>query len=308
MKKSKPSSFVPFELLSESSSLLWSPETREIPSEGKDAISLVLSELVAPQSTGPILDITDGHGQLALFALQKILALMWFPKDEGSRNKFLAAEKIRAYAAVEKDRRAGTLPIPDEIKPFEKRIPKMLENYLKEWLAPHGGISALIEDPPLTNPWGISAKKKASDGLLTGALLHEAVAIAQAGIPTSISKSVFILSKQKSERASRKAWAEYKSTAHFWAAACSLSRDDFPPNFPLTPEELPDFLAVSELFRRAGLTTFSHGQAGSILDPVTTWQFPADLSLPDISLTWTGHSLQKIKADLKKYAAPRRSY
>lgn len=311
VKKSKPSSFVPFEPLSESPSLLWSPEIREIPSDEKDAISLVLSKLAVPQSTGPVLDITDGCGQLTAFAQEEIMALMAFPKEERSQNQFLAAVKAQAFTKVGKAIKAiVALPIPDDTKSFAKRSSKMLESLCEEYLAPHGGMSAVIEAPPLSSSWGIFTKKKILNGLFAGALLYKVVSLAQAGGPASISKSVFILSKRRSARALRKAWVEYKSIAHLWAASyvwwdpmSEESREEF---FPQDLENLLKFLAIAEIFRRAGLTTFSHGQSGPILDPLTTWQLPTDLSLPDATVILS--SLHDVKADLKKYAAPRRMY
>jgi hypothetical protein len=234
---------------------------------------------------------------------------MLLPGDERRRNQLIARTKAQVCETIKKEIKAKTVRIP---APFLADLLTYLDSWLiKDWLAPEGGITALAEMSPIANLGNFFKTSRILESLASGAILSLVVSLAQAGEEASISKAIFHMRNLRSDGWLSAAWARYKPVAHFWSASCLFFPDDFPLNMrnillPFKPERLSNFLAVAEIFRRRGLTIFPHGQKEPILNPATTWQLPADLSLPDASVTWS--SVQEVKADLKNYAAPRRSY
>jgi hypothetical protein len=78
-------------------------------------------------------------------------------------------------------------------------------------------------------------------------------------------------------------WTPYKPVAHLWAAYRYWSDErkvaGEKPIFPCRHEDLPEWLALAEQWRRQGEAA-RVGQGGALLSPGKTWAVPPEISLP----------------------------
>src|SRR5262245_26693306 len=101
-KQAKNLSTEPFESAAENPPpFLWSPDGEQIQSRNQPAATLCLSALAQPQSTGPVLDITDRQGALDGLASLRVMAVMAHPRDATARDEILVTWKAKIGSYIQ---------------------------------------------------------------------------------------------------------------------------------------------------------------------------------------------------------------
>jgi hypothetical protein len=229
-------------------------------------------EIMQCRSVPPILDITDGRGELLWHAQFRVLSTMFHPDDEEQRERLFQAMVMAAIA------NAG------------ERIPRELVSFFKspeetEWLmnsASESGYGVAVTGDLLLGI--INARfQSPKDASLARAI--RTWCEDQARGKTSDGRSV-----PASERSLRDAWKRFKPVAHL-CAAWQLHQDLGAASKIDPSADLLNFLAAAEALRTQG--EMHHPPAGrtgskpakfSTLDPQQTWHLPSDLKLPTIYL------------------------
>jgi hypothetical protein len=223
--------------------------------------------------TGPVLDVTDGHGGPHPFAIHHVLAVMFYPRDDATRREFLAL--------LERARR-GSKNNPTRLRPT-------------------GAVTTLIQAAVIENRWA---------GITAGRVFWWLLWLAHQHPPASVKKAVFLVEQEKKEcdaewggpmskRRILETWSDYKPVAHLWAV---LGRD-FAEQHTLRSifeadtlgqfSNLRQLLAGAEVLRRLG---------GSLFDLTETWRLSPDLRLPMAEVQFPPLPLWAVSV-LKNYRA-----
>jgi len=228
-------------------------------------------------SRPPVLEITDGNGQLLWDAPFRLLATMLHPEDPEKRRQYF--EVLLASAVLE----ARSEDVPRELIVQASNRMRLADAILKRAHASAYG-AAVTGDLLLTVI--TAALYSPRDASLERAI--RAWGEDQVRGKTGTGGRV-----AASPSAIKAAWSRFKSVAHL-CAAFRLSTDlgEASPIVPVDKDRLPNFLATSEALRILGEEhhppsgrTGSKPAYDSTLDPQLTWQVPSDLVLPTITLS-----------------------
>jgi hypothetical protein len=224
----------------------------------------------------PVLEITDGNGQLLWDASFRVLATMFHPDDPAARDQYIELCLARTVLDA-----ASSEPTPQElILQASERVASM-DVVLKRADKSAYGV-AVTGDLLLTI---ISA----AFWLRRHASLERAVrAWCQDQVRGKTGEGRGVAASARAVKAS---WSKFKPVAHL-CAAFQISRD-LGENSPLMPVDnvgLATFLAVAETLRKAGEAhhppvgrACSKPGATTTLDPQSTWHLPANIVLPKVS-------------------------
>jgi hypothetical protein len=231
---------------------------------------------VANLSSGLILDITDGNGNLVWDASFRVLATMFHSDDSEARRRYL--QTMSALTLLE---------IPDNVpksllvraaryaRDAEAQIDKA-SNCAYGWTVA-GDLLLLVLNAAVLAP--------------EHATLARAIRVwteDQANGRTPEGRKV-----AASPRSVKEAWSRFKPIAHL-CAAWRIYNDGAQSSEQLDPTSertLPNFLAAAEIFRSWGEAHHApSGRKGtkfyreSLLSPAETWKVPPDLVLPKLWL------------------------
>ncbi|WP_264715107.1 hypothetical protein [Limobrevibacterium gyesilva] len=240
----------------------------------------------------PYLDLTDemiGPKRTRL-SLTYIEGVMLWPHDEAARKSAWDT----AYGAHLLETLAKAAPRTESPVPVDARDALLTMNFL-------------ANARPLPEVQE-SAKAACARGFVAGEILRLALTErhsgAEAGITAIKSKiAEGLQGKEHFERLSlstieNSIWRIYRPVSHLYAASFMLAQQHIaasqPHAFPCRLDELPDFLALSEKLRLNGEGHHPRQYAGTLLDPETTWAVPANLSIPEVTITWNGRSSQAV--------------
>jgi hypothetical protein len=224
-------------------------------------------------NSAPVLDITDGRGNLLPDAIFRVLATMFHPQDPEERSRCIETLAIRARFEAGGSLSPNPSAVSDAIgEQAERAMQRLAEGAYGASVA--GDLLLLILNAAAHSPKDASLARAMRVWCQDQARgrTHRGAAVAA------------------SERSLRVAWIRHKPVAHF-CAAWQLHRD-FGEDSKIDPlRNLPNFLAVAEALRIQGeLHHPPTGRTGSkagkftTLDPRQTWHLPSDLKLPDIYL------------------------
>jgi hypothetical protein len=221
----------------------------------------------------PILEITDGRGNLIPMASHVVLATMFYPDDNDKRQHYL--ETMHAKVLLE----AG-VPLSKMRKNFAARLAEEFESSADSAAGSGYGVTVAGDLLLFIINASPHSPKDAS--------LERAVRVWSED--QALGKTVDGHSVAASRRSIISAWSKFKPVAHL-CAAWRLSQHEAPTSNPAVPEELANFLAFSETLRLLGEghhppagRTGSKPHLDSTLDPETTWRTPSDLALPQVTL------------------------
>jgi hypothetical protein len=159
-----------------------------------------------------------------------------------------------------------------------------------------GMIQSLLSMPAL-GPFREKAKLPFTHGIVAGLIFLTTLKARQSGrnrnlqqIKADIArdpKTMGIVSRISPSTIENEIWGPYSSVAHFWGAFLwrSFNRAGArtPAEFPCNIADVLRFLALSDVLRLAG-ERCKVGRGRTLLNPGKTWQLPADLPLPTVSL------------------------
>jgi hypothetical protein len=224
----------------------------------------------------PVLEITDGNGQLLSDAPFRVLATMFHPNDSAARDQFTQLFLARTVLDA-----ASSEPTPQElILQASERVASM-DVVLKRADASAYGV-AVTGDLLLTI---ISA----AFYVPRHASLERAIrAWCQDQVRGKTGEGRGVAASTRAVKAS---WSKFKPVAHL-CAAFQINRD-LGENSSLMPVDnvgLATFLAVAETLRNLGEAhhppvgrACSKLGATTTLDPQSTWHLPANIVLPKVS-------------------------
>jgi hypothetical protein len=166
---------------------------------------------------GPILEITDGEGNLTPTANFDILAVMTYPHDANKREEFMAT--LIADAGVAAEAEAEEIGNPEVM---------VCASLLSEiWLQQYGGRAALVRAPGI-DAFYKQVPKNAWQGSLVGEVLLRLVQMETMDLPVRVMEAVTAVERRlrkihsqkgdgsgpQSERSFFDAWRRYKPVAH----------------------------------------------------------------------------------------------
>ena len=233
-----------------------------------------------------ILDIIDDTGELRQLAPVIIAAVMLSPADERRRNEIIATGYVDTALQISQ-------PIPPEIaevihcRASAATITSQAgpQGYLG-WVA--GQILLFILRCDAHRPEDASVRKAIN-------IIERALARADRLQGRKFSSSTATL---------RKAWGDYKSVSHLWAALHLLEKGEY----GLNTENLTEFLGTAEFLRRRGERHHpppKHAKTTPTLASNETWRAPEILGLPHIAFEAPPLSTQEL-AWLTEYRVPKK--
>jgi hypothetical protein len=239
---------------------------------------------------GPILEITDGEGNLTPTANLDILAVLTYPRDAHKREEFMAT--LIADAGVAAEAEAEEIGNPEVM---------VCASLLSEiWLQQYGGRAALVRAPGI-DAFYKQVPENAWSGSLAGEVLLRLVQMDMAGLPAKVREAVAAVERRlrkihrlkgdesgpQSERSIFEAWKRYKPAAHLWAAALTINQTEnenqFLPFFTPGEERVfdnPYFWGTAECLRWAATRICVDRKAKPVLDPLEMWQLSLDFQIP----------------------------
>ena len=252
-----------------------------------------------------ILDIVTPEGTLDPLAINSLLPVMLYPRDEQERAERKETMTVAYFSAAL----------------YQWCKDNDLEDDQPRRLAMHQRLNAWVQRH--SEPLSQQERKRFWQGTTAGAVLIWLMQIDRDAPPASVNKAMVVLEeylqgatyadgsyRPRSLREIQKAWSEYKPVVHLWAALFALSfREKNRATFDVDvlrsffTELLPDFLAAAEHFLRFGADFHSPGQRKPLLTCSEVWQLPQGVSLPPFDITLPPLADQTFKI-LQKYRAP----
>ena len=248
----------------------------------------------------PVLEISDGHGNLAPLAHEKVLAAMVHPQDIDCYAQYLAWSIVNAFAKEPKDGQpAGVARIPREVlaavllSPSFKDVSELAKREIE---SAHivGEMLEIILSCRYHHPEYPPSISKARD--VMSALRRTR---ARADADPSVSHSVSFLKEQ---------WRKFKPVAHLWAAHNLIESQKLREAIWGLEDEraLLLFLGVAERLRRQAEEIVPHGRSEPILIPAEMWTVPTDLNIPIPGPIEPAPLPDDVLALLRSRRAPRR--
>ena len=238
------------------------------------------------ESVMPQLDLGDWKEVPDWQDSLRVLAVMFYPKDQAAREEYMIRFKADKYLR---------LGLPDEAIALP----------LAKLLAPIGGFRALSEGPSYDD-----IDRYAYHGIVARDILAIIMRLAHYGFDGSVRRAIQVMEtylpkhagvlnlpgKFPTKRAAiMAAWTEYKSVAHLWFAWGSLD-SQARKLFPYPAETLPLFLASADYYRCWGESYIPHQGKVPTLDPEETWRIHTSFPLPDIRIEIRPVTAAQVKA------------
>lgn len=278
----------------------------------------------------PVIELLDNSGNFLDLAQYYLLGKMYFPNNDDRVKDFVTSITLWAAEKAKHDPNkvshvSGAINQIDGLSDEEKTtiidqvIDKSIYNSVQPMLFPFGGFSAIrhcCESMPVTEE---ETDDRIVRALITGWLLEHAISINDNYPPTSMNKAVFVMENLlenlnfgniksgKSDRVIWAGWKEFKSVAHFWAAARIWSQEIFPEDplsWLLNPNMFFPFLRVVRWYYDKGVSAFPQGQNRPILDPKIAWRVPDELIIEPLYFEYGNNDM--LGDLLKKYRAPKK--
>jgi hypothetical protein len=242
----------------------------------------------------PILEISDGQGNLVPDAIFRVIATMCYHDDPGQRQRTFETLDLKA-------RYDGAGPVSEDLLSLVQDLAVEAESTISGlagsghgiWVA--GDLLLLILSAATYSPRDASLARAIRVWCRDHALRRT---VGGYYIPAS-------------ERDVRAAWKRFKPVAHL-CAALHVNFDPLEVEKSTLLTDLPSFLAIAEKYRVFGENhhppggrTGSKPLARTTLDSLETWHLPPDLKLPTVetpipTLTpFTLQILREYKVDLK---------
>ena len=249
----------------------------------------------------PTLEMLESDGSLSPLSFLTLLSVMLFPKDEEARHSFIVinfqdiGDQVRNNLRVET---SSEEVLKGEEKYLLSKAPKAdLDRYPKK---PQFIIDRLI-------------KNRKWQGWATGEMINWIVYMNHFEQLPSVNKAHCVELKKLEQDWEElkelfeegplnspgvsiewlwKAWSEFKTVSHFWAAFSQWQLAngieaggalDFNPSF-LQDENIIEFLGLAESFLNIGTSIKPKRARQTILNRLDAWTTPEQLVLPEIPL------------------------
>lgn len=257
----------------------------------------------------PVIDLGNLENDLSFYSCFSLLALMTHPNNEEHRKQFIAKvafnckilikEEFPADLEAEINKLVKSKKLKKEdlkTAEFRELIDDNLfdaeiknEIYFEEIIDQAGGERIVSDSPPYE---AVIKRSHQNPGrlVIAGEILFLIMQL-EKNCPgkASVNLACHIIEHQHqvSKTTILKAWKEFKTVSHLWAAFMvsmweSEEDEDFMKEIdPFDPESLSGFLGLAEEFRKFGETNFPKGAKGSTLDINKMWTTPTGFPLKD---------------------------
>jgi hypothetical protein len=220
----------------------------------------------------PVLEITDGNGNLLPDATNRVLATMFHPADARQREHTIETFNLREdLCAIDS--------LPEEPVQLSEKSAIVTGSAIGELASETYGVHVAGDLLLLILSAAIQSPKDAS--------LARAVRVW--GTDQARGRTIDGKAVAASERSILAAWSRFKPVAHL-CAAFILDFDPQAVERTTLLQDLPRFLAIAESYRSLGEK--HHPPAGrkgskpltraTTLDPLKSWRVPADLKLLEV--------------------------
>jgi hypothetical protein len=248
-----------------------------------------------PLKLVPVLEISDGHGELAPDAIFRVIATMCHPDDSEQRQRTFETLDLKArYDAVD--------PVSEHLVRLIQEVSVQAESAMLGLGESGYGISVAGNLLLLVLSAATYSPRDASLARAIRAWCRD----------QALGRTVGGHYVPASERNVRGVWKRFKPVAHL-CAALHVNFDPRDVEKTTLLNDLPSFLAIAENYRVFGENHHPPGgRTGNkpltrttTLDPLETWHLPTDLKLPTVEtpiLPLTPFTLQilgEYKVDLK---------
>jgi hypothetical protein len=280
----------------------------------------------------PILEISDGEGNLLPMATLSIASRMLFPNDDFKCRHLevmsiaqvcgnLARNLFHNQVVLRNTRYLRSMGIEKPYTAIKEISHKAYTDTVLESFQPYGGILSIL-DLALSEP--ITAREtdaRWKNGFVAGLLITMFTHLHAANRQASMNKAVFLVEKtlespdnadwanSKTDRSIWKNWKEYKSVAHLWGAVCiwiMCFGYEQRASWLNDHNSLLIFLRFAIWLEQKGqsLSTRIQGKQSPLLDSDSLWLIPSDLGIEPYEMGfvdngWTEDMLNEYRAPKK---------